>query len=618
MAEVPVWPVHSLLAQFRPEPGWELDRACFAAYSADVRVVTAALLALAGSATEPELGSLVQLVQAIRRLRGRVTFVVQRGRIHWPRNLPKVAALLDRFLFEADCDERQRSWHPKFAVMRWRQDGAVVWRAWLGSRNLTRDLSRDAGVLLSQAADPAGGQALPEFARAAKALQGHLPARAGRFSAAELDELAAVRWAAPKGVGAMHLHWLDGTREMFPAPASQRRVIIICPFVDAKSMEATCGWLESQKKPAIVASEVELAREASADLGMKAELFTFAAAPEDGLAYEPVPFQANVDAGDAERELDRSDEVGAYHAKLIYLRSATQRRLWLGSANLTQRAWRRNFEIVAELTATGRDPWGPVLEDLVRHANRFELPEARKERKDPAEELRKVLCVELECHQERDGARVTIVATKWPTRRHDARRHDARRHDDVELRVGLPWADRAPIAWPWGTEKLVLGELKLEECSDFLLLVLRHGEDETGWLMQVPFKPALKEDRDRAAVASYLGPDGYLRLISEELQPGRGSAPPWDAPHGRADGQRSQMRLELGLPTLEGLLRLSIREPERLKAVAKTVAMLEQEAAKWSIDSALGEEQRRALDAFRRLWKEVGAPLTEKFNGADA
>jgi hypothetical protein len=610
MAEVPTWPVHSLLVQFRPEPGWELDRACFAAYSADVRVVTAVLLALAGSATEPELGSRVQLVQAIRRLRGRVSFVVQRGRIHWPRNLPRVAALLDRFLFEADCDERQRSWHPKFAVMRWRQDEAIAWRAWLGSRNLTRDLSRDAGVLLAEAADPADGHVLPDFMRAAKALLGQLPARAGRFSTSELDELAAVRWSLPKGVNAMQVHWLDGTRNMFPDPALHRRVIIVSPFVDTKSMETSCGWLETGKKPAIVAAEVELAREASAELAKKAELFTFAAAPEDGLPYEPAPPQANVDAGDAERELDRSDEAGAYHAKLIYLRSAAQRRLWLGSVNLTQRGWSKNLEIVAELTAAGRDPWGPVLEDLVQHANRFELPPTKqKDKKDPAEELRKLLCVELECHQERDGARVTLVATKWPTQPEE---------EEAELSVGLPWADRAPIAWPWGTERLSIGELKLEECSDFLLFVLGHGEAETGWLMQVPFNPALKEERDRAAVAAYLGPDGYLRLISEELAPSKSSAPPWDAPHTGASGHGSRAVFELGLPTLEGLLRLAVREPERLEAVAKTVAMLEQEAAKWSLDSTLGEDQRQALDAFRRLWMQVGVYLTEKANGADA
>jgi hypothetical protein len=136
--------------------------------------------------------------------------------------------------------------------------------------------------------------------------------------------------------------------------------------------------------------------------------------------------------------------------------------------------------------------------------------------------------------------------------------------------------------------------------------------------MQAPFKPALKADRDRAAVARYLGPDGYLRLISEELEPARGSAPPWDTPGKRSGSKKSEVRFDFGLPTLEGLLRLSMREPERLKAVAKTVAMLEREVEKWSVDRALDEDQRATLEAFRRLWKEVGAPLAARCNATEA
>src|SRR5438477_120620 len=83
------------------------------------------------------------------------------------------AALRDKFLFEAACDERRRSWHPKFAVMRWTrpEDKARAWRAWLGSRNLTRDLSRDAGLLLAESADANAGSALLGLRSAVEGLQ---------------------------------------------------------------------------------------------------------------------------------------------------------------------------------------------------------------------------------------------------------------------------------------------------------------------------------------------------------------------------------------------------------------------------------------------------------------
>jgi hypothetical protein len=494
--------------------------------------------------------------------------------------------------------------------MRWRRPGdeSVAWRAWLGSRNLTRDLSRDAGLLLVQAPDPNSGHSLPHLARAAKALQSHLSQRSGRFSARDLEDLSAVRWAAPKGVGEMQVHWLDGNQGIFPAPKSQRRVIVVSPFVDARSIEAACNWVERDRKPVIIAAESELVRECDPGLARKADLCTFAAAPEEGLAYEPPPSRANIDAGDAERELDRSDEARAYHAKLIYIRSAKERRLWLGSPNLTERAWSRNFEIVAELCAMGRDPWGDVLEELARHARRFEPPATRQEKRNPTEDLRKALCADLKCHQQRDGNSVMLVASKWPSVPEGA----------ADLLVGLPWTDREPIAWPWGTTRLSLGRAKLEECSDFLLFVLRQEAGEARWLMHAPFIPGLEADRDRAAIASYLGPDGYLRLISEEMEPARSSAPPWDAPHTGFGQASSRIVYEVGLPTLEGLLRLALRNPERLRAVAETVAMLEQEAVKWSLDSTLDSVQRTALDDFRRLWSEVGIPLTERADGTDA
>lgn len=612
MASAPDWPVHSLLNQYQPEPGWQLDKACIASYSADVRVVTAALLALSGSLNEPELGSRVQLIRAIRRLRGRVAFVVQRGRVHRPRNLPKIAALLDRFLFEAPCDERQRSWHPKFAIMRWRRvdDGAVSWRAWLGSRNLTRDLSRDAGLLVVQAADRAAGQALPALAIAAKHLQTHLPTRVGRFNETELGALADIRWDIPKGVREMHVHWLDGSRDRLPKPRSQQRVIVVSPFVDAKSMKAVAGWTESGEKPVLLAAEHELIRECSTapDLLTQIELLTFAVTPDQGMPYEPVETQTSADAGDTEREIDRSDEARAYHAKLIYLSAGKEKRLWLGSPNLTERGWCRNFEIVAELSVDRGDPWGKVLESLAANASKFDPPAVTPiEVKDPIEELQKALCIDLRCHQVRIGTSVTVVATDWPTAPVHA----------VELSVGVPWHEGASVVWEWGQPARSIGDLELHECSEFLLFTLRSAENETAWLMHVPFKPALKEDRDTAAVAAYLGPDGYLSLIGEELQPTTSNGAPWDAPIATTRKGGTHAYMPRGLLSLEALLRLSLREPERLREVAKTVEMLQAEIEKWKLDHALPAEHREALAAFDRLWTEVGRPLTEKSRAAD-
>lgn len=610
------WPTHSFLAQLRPEPGWRLDRACVASYSADVRVVTAALLALAGSATEPEMGSAMQFVQAIRNLRGRVAFVVQRGRIHRPRNLPRAAALLDRFLFEADCDERERSWHPKFAVMRWvrPEDQAVTWRAWVGSRNLTRDLSRDAGLLLAESADAGAGNALPGLRSAVAELQSHLPRSAGRFAQADLDTLARVRWLPPAGVSRICVDWLDGSESGFPRIASpQQQVIVVSPFVDANGMRECLKWVPRGTRPIVLSSDIELGRICAAqrELAEILDLRTCPVGVEEGTPYEQPTPQAEEDAGDGEQETDRSDEVSGYHAKLIYMRRGREKRLWMGSPNLTGRGWSRNFELAAELVSTAaKDPWTAVLREVADRANRFEPDEipanAINKERDIVEDIRKLLCAELVCHQERCDGSVSLVATRWP----------ALPGEEIQLFVGLPWRDCELIAWPWSQLELSLGEIGLGACSDFLLFVLCRGEEETGWLMHAPFEPPLDEKRDSVAMADYLGPDGYLALIRAELEPAKVSAPLWDAPGNKRGRYGPQQWHELGLPTLEGLLRLYLREPERLHAVAKTVTMLEKEAAKWSADGALPAQARADLAAFQKLWKEVGTFLIEQTYGA--
>ncbi len=615
MSGQPDWQTHSLLAQFRPEPGWVLDRACFATYSADIRVVTAALLAVAGVTNDPESGSAVQLVQAFRDLRRRVSFVVQRGRIHWPRNIPQVSGLLDRFIFEANYDERGhsgRSWHPKFAVMRWRRvdDDAISWRVWLGSRNLTRDLSLDAGLLLIEDADRESGNATPELKKAVETLQAHLPKHGAQFAQRELDELAKVQWISPPGVKKIKIHWLDGASNHFPQPDGlQQEAIVISPFVDRASMHRTTGWIKAGK-PILVASPVELQRECQShpELTKALDLRVRAPAIEEGISYEPPADLVTQDQGEGEGEIDRRDEARALHAKLMYWRQGKEKRLWIGSPNLTSRGWSRNLEIVAELLSVApKDPWGPVLREIAEKAERFTLLEAaadsENETQDLLENVRKDLSAEFVCHQQRKGDVVGVVAKQ--TLHIEA---------GVSLWVGLPWAGNAPVQWPDGADRISLGPVPLSACSDLLLFLLRKDGNEVGWLMHGPFSPPLGEPRDQASLAEYLGPRGYLQLIRAELEAtSAGSAPPWDSPpQGRGGSQHGSWN-RYDLPTLEGLLRLFLRDPEHLQKVADTVAMLEKEAIKWeSDDAAVTPEVRRDLISFQELWRSVGKHLTDR------
>ena len=145
------WVSLPYLDAIRPDPGWRVENAIVATYSADLVAVVAALLAFAGLDDDRGSGTKIDLAEACEMLRRRVRFVVQRGRVSLPRKTSRIVGICDQFIREVPADERERSWHPKTTVVCYRNDadGRRVWRLWLGSRNLTQDISWDTGILLT-------------------------------------------------------------------------------------------------------------------------------------------------------------------------------------------------------------------------------------------------------------------------------------------------------------------------------------------------------------------------------------------------------------------------------------------------------------------------------------
>ena len=156
------WPFFSFCELLRPEPGWKIDHAILATYSADLTVITAALLALSGcDCDDRRTGSRLELVRAIEKLRNRVRVLVHPGRVAKPKAPPPILAVLDNFLCEIRPKARDCSWHPKAALLRFTlKDGAGIgesqWRLWIGSRNLTKSMNREAGMVLTSRPDDRG------------------------------------------------------------------------------------------------------------------------------------------------------------------------------------------------------------------------------------------------------------------------------------------------------------------------------------------------------------------------------------------------------------------------------------------------------------------------------
>ena len=247
-------PTLPLLEALRPPPGWRTDRAILSAYSAEPAVLVSLLLALAGRDDDSGSGSRVALARALDELRGRVAFVLQRGRIAAPNAAPRILALLDRFVREAPWDEvgvagaSGRSWHAKLALVRMvaSDDGTAApqWRFWLGSRNFTRDSSWDIALSL-ETVEPgsSGGQMLVGIEQVAARLAEH--AEETLSWQPLISELAQTRWNVPRGLTLRRVTLLlpeDADRGLPPSPPKVRRLLAVAPFLDGRTVRRLRSW----------------------------------------------------------------------------------------------------------------------------------------------------------------------------------------------------------------------------------------------------------------------------------------------------------------------------------------------------------------------------------------
>ena len=88
------------LDRLRPEAGWKTDCAVISTYSAQMPVIAAVLLAMAGEVDEAGSGSRVGLARALMTMRNKVHVVLQSGRLTLGQHDTAIGALFDQFLHD--------------------------------------------------------------------------------------------------------------------------------------------------------------------------------------------------------------------------------------------------------------------------------------------------------------------------------------------------------------------------------------------------------------------------------------------------------------------------------------------------------------------------------------
>jgi hypothetical protein len=607
------WHGQSFLDELRPAPGWHVELAFFATYSIDLSALGATLLALCGQNDETGSGSIANFAHAIETMRGRVSVMVQRGRIARPMRLPTVAGILDQFVVEIGYDEETRSWHPKAALVRYGRDDGIpgtTWRLWLGSRNLTRSANLDAGLMVETAAGKRrGSRAIRGIGRVANLLtaNSHICELDCAAIAAELD---GARWLAPEGIEVVSLYASElGTAMSAGPPGGQIDAItIVSPFLDVAFLKAAAKWGTNETRRTLVSTRQALTAVAKAKSHPLRPFERLLAldAPDVPLENETTtndaPDVGSIVPHPAEPDEDADPQSPSIHAKLFCFESGGRATLLVGSANATSRAWTgRNTELLAEIR--GGTAMTAGLAHLVGSASimnlgeleRAPLPEAAAG--DALEAVRRRLVAAWSpCLVRDDAAFAVEVAGLFPDI-----------PEGIELRVGLATGELQ--LWPTGATRLALGDIPLSRQTDLLQCQLRAENAALGWMQRAPVTPPLDPERDAAALSNLLGFAAFQSWMKQLLSgsPIQDEGTRWDQGVEGAGPDRSGFASEL--LTLEDVIDSWGTDPGAFRRADAYFDRYVDALLQQGVE--LTDVERTALDELRTIWKLARERLRE-------
>jgi hypothetical protein len=600
------WPTFSFTELLRPPEGWRTDHAILSTYSADLVVLVTSLLALSGCDLDTRrTGTGVELVRAIEALRGRVRILAQQGRVTIPAAPKPILKLLDRFLLTVVTDENETSFHPKAALLRFhkaddRDDRQ--WRIWLGSRNLTRALNWEAGVVLGSRSD-GKGQMIEGLADVGEALakRAKLDALSARSVKAELAKLT---WECPPGcnVGRVSL-LVPGLGQDFPnPPADTERMFIVSPFLDAKTVRIAGAWGGPKTSRTLVSTDLEFQRLLREDERIFDGFQHLCRQPLPDL---PTECAVNIEEQNAAAvQIAEGEEAPpqGLHAKILFAAKGKRRQLWIGSANATARGWEgRNVEIVAELAVNQEVADG--IEAFVDTCDRCTpvLVEPKEEAEEQAlEKARKVLSGRWQLHQTlSEGALEIVAATPPPIA-------------DPAITVEVAAMGGVWKPWPPDANRIVVAAVREWERTDFIQVRVRLGEMVCAWLQVAPCDPPPDEKRDHGLIAQYLDPHTFLlwlrSLLSDNSAEGPGED--WDSDRSKSrDGAEHASASGLGpMPTVEDILRAWARDAAAFKNADQKVRTYLAELERRAVEREAPSDVE-LLKTFRKTWETLAGEL---------
>ena len=606
----------ALLDVLRPPRGYTTDVALLGTYSADLVAVVACLLALAGEGDDDRRMPPTAVATALTRMADRVRVVAQAGRVQVPQKGRRTLVLADRWIREVHVDGNRQSWHPKVALARQTAEGQPPrWVLWVGSRNLTRDVSWDLGMTVVGTEDGAASPPLPGLADVAAALARHAEL-AGWSEAELLPRLRRVSWALGSDAVRLKrllLHGAAGPRQLPPAPAQADHLLAISPFLRVTGLRLFRSWGSGDATRRLASTPGALV-----GLGATAQALT---AGWQLRTMEEAAEALGDSVADPTGDEQFEEVHRGLHAKalLAWSPDAARATLWLGSANLAARAWNGNStEVTAELEVArevAQELW--VFTDSSRFRSEHPELDAPPDPDDSddgtaaLDELRNTLGGWTEPGLEVRGDRLVV---RFP--------HPRPAEPACSAQVGLlgqPLED-----WPAGSPTVSL-PLPHAVCWTELLVVRLEVMDGDAppveFLLRGKWEGGIGAVRDRRVLSRLLGARAFLRWIVALL----GEAPGPDEGNWPDDEDRTQARRRVGgrhghadtpagivLPTVESVLRAWVRDPRRVEEVDRRIQdLLQTVEAEERAMEAPDEEALAALVELGRHWAVLHEGLRE-------
>ena len=600
----------AVLDALTPEPGWETDLALFSSYSVDLVAVAAVVVALADEGDDHERLRDAPLARACERMRDRFRVVCQAGRVAVPKSGVSALVIADRWIREVRRDGNERSWHAKLALVRYRPieapDSEAEWRLWIGSRNLTRDTSWDSALTAVGRNSVASDSIDQSVAQAGRVLAAR--AALPRWSAADIeDQLLGLHWEWPEDMEVVSFDmWPDAQpAPRFPrAPRGLGHVVAVSPFVNGSIARKLSNWGRRSANRQLLTTPATLA--ALADQKRRSSLDGFT-------SLHQLDMSPGADGADA----DHQDETGddqmvevhrGLHAKLLWARSTAGDELWLGSANLTERAWNgRNTEAMVHAQVVPDVGEGLIdclvngLSTEVRHDDLLTARPGEEPAEKALDELRNRIAAIWDARLERDGASDTV---RCETELALLRDNDG----------ALLWArllgQTEWVQWKPRATTVEFAATDLHRQTELVELELRSTEVPeltASWVARAVMDPPFDINRDRAVLARLMGPRPFLAWLRSLLDDttGAGGGNPWPEPApGSSRKTANWQHCVSGTPTLESVLRAWMRNPAAVHQVDRALETWAREIRE-SLPEDANEDDREALqevDRFEAAW----------------